>query len=370
MKVKKYTGKDMNEAMVKVRGELGSDAVILNSKKVESGGFLGMFTKKNIEVIAAVDPAADQPASAPKPAARTRQPASESDAWKKEIAELKKMIADRQPQTEIQTAAAAPFPEQLESLNSMLQEEDTAPHIRLQLMNSLLRRWYQQEEQATDTELQQWLEEEIRSRLPEANGPAGRKYLNVFGPTGVGKTTTLAKIAAQASVKEGKSVGFISTDTFRIAAIEQLKTYADILQIPLEVAYSMEDFQEAKQRLNHCDLILIDSAGRNFRNPLYINQLRELIDFDQEMENHLVLAATSKYKDMKHIISQFELIRIDRLIFTKLDETNSAGGALNAVLDHGIPVSYYTTGQNVPDDIRPGDRETMIRALLQKEAWT
>ncbi|WP_332870067.1 flagellar biosynthesis protein FlhF [Salisediminibacterium selenitireducens] len=189
--------------------------------------------------------------------------------------------------------------------------------------------------------------------------------MNLVGPTGVGKTTSVAKIAAHAVLKENKKVAFITTDTFRIAAIEQLKTYAKLLHVPLEVAYSIEDFKAAVEKFEDYDFVVIDSAGRNFRNRLYVEQLNQLIDFNEHMETHLVLSTTAKYRDMKTIIEQFQLITIDKFIFSKLDETDSVGSVYNAMRDYQTGASYITTGQNVPDDIEEASRQQIISWIVR-----
>src|SRR5690606_7134176 len=141
-------------------------------------------------------------------------------------------------------------------------------------------------------------------------------------PTGVGKTTTIAKVAAKLMLKKQKKVAFITTDTYRIAAIEQLKIYARILNIPVEVAYNVDDYKQAIQKLSNYDVILVDTAGRNFRNPVYIKQLKELMGNVDHIATYLVLSLTAKPKDLQDIFIQFEEIPLKEIIFTKLDETD------------------------------------------------
>jgi flagellar biosynthesis protein FlhF len=178
-----------------------------------------------------------------------------------------------------------------------------------------------------------------------------KKYINVVGPTGVGKTTTLAKLAAESMLKNQKKIAFITTDTYRIAAIEQIKTYAKILNAPLEVCYSLEDFQKAKEKFKEMDMVFIDTAGRNFRNRELVSDLEKLIDFTEEVETFLVLSVTSKLNDMLEIYDNFSSIQIDKIIFTKLDETNLRGSMYDFILSADKGVAYMTNGQNVPDDI-------------------
>lgn len=177
------------------------------------------------------------------------------------------------------------------------------------------------------------------------------RYAFFFGPTGVGKTTTIAKLAANSMLKEKRKIGFITADTYRMAAVEQLKTYANILNVPLEVVFSPKEMATAMERLSDCDLIFVDTAGRNFRNDEYVEGIRELLAHSSDSANYLVLSLTSKFNDMKAIAQNFAGVPVKQVIFTKADETNSFGTMLNVCQEMNLQLSYFTTGQNVPDDI-------------------
>lgn len=185
----------------------------------------------------------------------------------------------------------------------------------------------------------------------------------------MGKTTTIAKIAAKAVLKDNKKVALITTDTYRIAAIEQLKTYAKLLNIPIEVAYNAEDFKNATEKFRSFDLILTDSAGRNFREERFVHELKEVIHFNGEMETYLVLALTSKYADLKKIIEQFHDISIQKVIFTKKDETMSCGTIFNVIADYSLGIAYITDGQNVPEDIVEATEDYLLQCLFEVEAY-
>ncbi|MDY0396381.1 hypothetical protein RWE15_21170 [Virgibacillus halophilus] len=175
--------------------------------------------------------------------------------------------------------------------------------------------------------------------------------MQFVGPTGVGKTTTLAKIAALEMTKHHQNVAFITTDTYRIAAVEQLKTYAKILDVPLEVAYSAEDYQQAMQKFADYDLIFVDTAGRNFLDATYLNELEQSIELTDNMQNYLVLSLTAKQSDLLLLLKQFEKVHIDGLIFTKLDETRHFGSLFTLPCKSGLGVAYLSNGQAVPDDL-------------------
>lgn len=387
MKVKKFVAKSMSDAMKKIRLELGGDAVILNSKEIETGGFLGFFTKKNIEVIAAIDTAPSVRRQTPKKQAQAKAVPSikpipkevnsrsvnqsgKDEALVEEVKALKNIVNGISSSINTQFDD---YPDELRKINQLLIDQDVLPKIRNDVMKKLLKKWYiQDRESFNDMEITLWTKELLTKSVlwGEMGGfKFNKKFLNLVGPTGVGKTTTIAKIAAHCVLKHKKKVAFITTDTFRIAAIDQLKTYAKILNVPVEVAYSVEDFKQAKEKLASYDLVVIDSAGRNFLNQLYIDELKKVIDFNEEMETYLVLALTSKYRDMVTIYEQFSKININKVIFTKKDETFSRGAMINLVHEYNVGVSYITNGQSVPDDIAEGTANEIVNSILEVDGY-
>ncbi|MGE7760645.1 flagellar biosynthesis protein FlhF [Peribacillus sp. NPDC097895] len=380
MKVKKYLAPSMNEAMKRIRVELGSDAVILSSKPVYTSGFLGLFKKRNIEVIAAIDPVSQpiQTVSKQKTKRLPLKPELESAPdfnenkrastdLLQEIEGLKEMIKNIQI-----NSSGREYPEKLQKIHDYLTGQEVDISLRSQIMEELLEKWFILKQKATDEEVQIWLEEAMFGILDKVeNGKPGlqKKYINIVGPTGVGKTTTLAKVAAETMLKHDKKVAFITTDTYRIAAIDQLKTYAKILNVPIEVAYNLEDFKKAAERFSHYDYVFIDTAGRNFRNPQYVKDLNEIIDFTDEMETYLVLSLTSKQKDMDDIYRQFSAIPIKQVIFTKADETSTFGAIFNFIHAHKLGAAYITNGQNVPDDIEIATSSQLLKMAFGAEKF-
>lgn len=375
MKVKKFTASSMPEAMKQIRAELGSDAVILNSRVIQQKGFMGLFRKNSIEVIAAIDPdaaKASKPVEQPKniqplipkraviPESFT-QPIPES-AILKELQGLKKMLKNQSS-----GISDGILPVSLKRQIDQLRDQEVDSVIIEEITEILLEKWYGNGAAATDQEIREWSAKALLSRLSglEFGGITfKKKFVNVIGPTGVGKTTTLAKIAAECMLKYGKKIAFITTDTYRIAAIEQLKTYAKILDVPIEVCYNMEDFKRSAEKFAEYDLVFIDTAGRNFRNQKYVADLRKAIDFNTEIETYLVLALTSKQRDMEEIRNQFSLIPIDRFIFTKLDETAVYGSMMNMAVTFSTGIGYVTNGQDVPDDLLAASPEVIIDSIL------
>ncbi|MBG9542106.1 flagellar biosynthesis protein FlhF [Cytobacillus firmus] len=378
MKVKKFMAASMPDAMKQIRAELGKDAVILNSRVVYTGGVLGFFKKRNIEVMAAADSNQEiEQKPAVKPAAipaasnhfkgnteDSQFPGSRtSDELIREISSLKQMMSSLAGGKQISTV----YPEAIRKVMQLLNEQEIDNSIQDQVLQVLLEKWYLGGAKAKAAEVEAWLQEELIKQIediPFSGISFTKKYINVAGPTGVGKTTTLAKMAAECVIKHKKKAAFITADTYRIAAIDQLKTYAGILDIPLEVCYTIDDFRQAAEKLKEYDLVLIDTAGRNFRNRQYVEDLKNVIDFEKDMETFLVLSLTAKQKDMEDIYNQFSIIDIDKLIFTKADETSTYGAMYNIIHKYKKGTAYITNGQDVPDDILMAGPEDIVKQLM------
>jgi flagellar biosynthesis protein FlhF len=385
MRVKKYIATSMQEAMKKIRSEMGNDVVILNSKVIHVGGFLGLFAKKKIEVIAVMDPEVPvkqkgrekesfsqekhvQPVSSNRKDMQKEQiklpPVVENNQHLlEEIKELKDIL-----QSISTNEKSELYPKPLKAILKQMTKQEIILSLRGQIMTELLEYWYRVNGNLTIAQLEEKEKELFAEQIKnlEFGGVSyQKKYINVIGPTGVGKTTTLAKLAAECVLQKKKKVAFITTDTYRIAAIDQLKTYAKILNVPIEVCYNIEDFIEAKKKLEMYDFIFIDTAGRNFLEPQYVNDLHSIIDFNDEMETFLVLAATAKPKDMIAVYKQFSIIPINRLIFTKLDETSTRGSLFEVMIKTNKGIAYTTHGQNVPDDIEVATRERIVEQILR-----
>lgn len=194
----------------------------------------------------------------------------------------------------------------------------------------------------------------------------GTKFVYFVGPTGVGKTTTIAKIVSSIKLKNKIKVALITLDTYRIAAVEQLRTYANILNIPLRVVYSNSELEEVREEFKDYDLVLVDTAGRSHKNEEQIADIKEMIDTTPEdlREVYLVLSITTKYRDLVQITDCYKKITNYNLIFTKLDETSSVGNILNIKMLTQAPLSYTTWGQNVPDDIGKVNAQKIAKQLL------
>ncbi|KAB7708068.1 flagellar biosynthesis protein FlhF [Bacillus aerolatus] len=374
MKVKKYTAASMPEAMKKIRAELGEQAVLLQSKTVYTGGFLGLFKKKLIEVVAAVDPNSYVVPQPKEPAAAVSvsknsaasQPSHKKNSEEeltKELKELKQLV---QQFSKADQLSLDTYPEELKLPLLKMKKQEITDELILELKQVLFDKWKEvkgqvSEEMATVWS-RQWLIDKIKP-IQEKQPAYPKKFINIIGPTGVGKTTTLAKMAAGSVLEQKFKTAFITTDTYRIAAIDQLKTYADLLKVPVEVAYKSADIKQAIEKFKDYDIVYIDTAGRNYREEQFVKELKAMIPFER-MKNYLVIALTSKEEDMYEIIDQFATVPVHQLIFTKMDETTSRGSIVNAICRYRKSIAFITNGQNVPDDLIQPDAEKIADIIL------
>lgn len=360
MRVKRYVADSIQEAILQVKSDLGRDALILHTKAFKIGGFLGFFARKRFEVIAALDEnigkyteLPPEIALAPEPvlAAVTVAPTvpekpSEIKAIQDEMAQLRAAIQEvasclsqREP-----AVIEAPIPEPKDVPVSVSpQPKMEIPHFEIP--------WGEPGDPLIGGAI-------ILSKRPTV--------VALVGPTGVGKTTTIAKIAAHYVLFERAKVALVTIDTYRIAAVEQLKTYAEIINIPVSVVYTRDDYQEALHNLAGYDLILVDTAGRSQKNIGQIQELQRFFHGTMPDEVHLVISATTKLQDMVEVVESFVAVQYNRIIFSKLDETNEYQSLLALAGRIKVPLSYMTIGQNVPDDIEVATADRLA-VLAHKE---
>lgn len=214
-------------------------------------------------------------------------------------------------------------------------------------------------------ELERQVAEMVPSAAPLEMSATGRPTtVAMVGPTGVGKTTTIAKLAANMKLREGRKVGLITIDTFRIAAVEQLRTYAEILQVPLVAVTTPDEMRAAVRRMADLDLILIDTAGRSQKDEPRIAELRQFLDAVQPDQVHLVLSSTSREEAIREAIRNFSVLGARHVVFTKLDEAVGFGVILNVLRSVSLRLSYLTNGQSVPADIEVGSAHRVAQLIL------
>lgn len=215
-----------------------------------------------------------------------------------------------------------------------------------------------------------WLESQFQCTPPIQPRPGQRKVISLIGPTGVGKTTTIAKLAANFRIRDGIKMGLVTVDTYRIAAVEQLRTYAEIIDLPMKVVTNPIEMRRALDEMMGLDLVLIDTAGRSPRDDLKIKELKSLLAEADVDEVLLVLSLTSGLKNLISTAEQFAEVNTSALILTKLDEAIGPGALLNVARNINLPISYITTGQNVPDDIEVSNPKQLTSLVLESTTHT
>lgn len=368
----------MQEAMAQVKNGLGRDAVILHTRRYRKGGIAGFFGKEMVEVMAAVDnsplnsiPNINSSNASPVNKAVSGEgnqiPIVQSDSkvsvMQNELTNMRQMIEQLLVRSSSEKANS--YWQQL-LLNNEI-EPSIVEHILqgLPLENSTIN--------SSPEIIKQMIFDRFCNHFRNVDGinvqPVGCKKVAFIGPTGVGKTTTIAKLAAQFTLSQGYKAALIASDTYRIAAVEQLKTYADILNIPIEIVYVPDDLKNALIKHKDKNIILIDTAGRSPSNAEQMKELQTLLTVDSAIETHLVLSATTKYKDALEIIQKFSICSPEKLIFTKLDETSNVGTIFNVLYQYpGVTLSYLTTGQNVPEDLELANSHKLVQRLLRDES--
>lgn len=260
------------------------------------------------------------------------------------------------------------LPEPLLAAYQLLVENQVAEDIASQLIEEI-KREVPREKWESKRAMRGALASRIAHMVPTAGplevSPENRPYVVVLvGPTGVGKTTTIAKLAAQYSLRLNKRVGLLTIDTYRIAAVDQLKTYAEILNVPLKVVLAPDDLRAAIDELSDCDLVLIDTAGRSQNDAIRLNELKRFLDRANADEIHLVLSTTNNQANLVSAAERFCKLGVDRIIFTKLDESVGVGVMLNVIRRVNRKISYLTNGQEVPDHIQVGRPEDVANLIL------
>ncbi|WP_059282604.1 flagellar biosynthesis protein FlhF [Bacillus coahuilensis] len=368
MNVKKIIAPTMPEAMKRIRNELGNDAVIINSKVVYTGGFLGMFKKRILRYLQLSILFLVKNVLLLYQKKYVRMPHTSqlprSQIYPPNLNELKKLVENMSTKSDMTNFEH--YPDEVKTVLLQLQAQEFEKEYINRAAIYLTSKW-KESSSASIEQVKKWLKDWIVNELQDL--PFGKvsydcQYIQVIGPTGVGKTTTIAKMAAEAVLNDRKKA-FITTDTYRIAAIEQLKTYANLLNVPVEVAYKMSDLQLAMEKFSSFDLVFVDTAGRNYLDPQYIKETQELLSAKQSSETLLVLSLTAKEQDLQKIIENFSPFNIDKFIFTKLDETLSYGTIFNLMKKFNKGLAYVTNGQNVPEDITEASIEKLTTILTE-----
>ena len=388
MIIKKFQASTETEAMMMAKEEMGSSAVIMNIKTIKQRGLARFFKNDIVEVTAALEERLNT----------DKVPTKTID-----------LAAKEQIMPELENPKTNAIEEKLNNLQNMLESKinsnekeleekfekkndgDEENSVNLKFIQLVYRQLIENEvdekyanqiigeienslkKESTVDSILAGIYQKIILKLgqpkPIEANEKHRKIVFFVGPTGVGKTTTIAKLASYFKLEKKIKLALITSDTYRIAAVEQLRTYANILDLPLSVVYTLEEFNMAVKMFDSYDLILVDTAGRSHKNNEQCNEMFHLIEDCSIGENlkkeiYLVLSAATKYKDLIMINDVYNHLKKYNIIFTKLDETTCLGNILNMKLATNVPLSYVTSGQAVPDDIAIIDAQKIARNLL------
>lgn len=459
MKVKKYTGENIQDVIFQVKADLGPEAVIINKRKFKKGGIFGFFGRTMFEVVAALEDknvkaqtelekdqdddrveisgyesnkrkvnrenikktASDDPEnknaikefisdlkfseanldstqkeqdklnSSQKQASHAEvQPENrfknelkkfKDDAESKNKAAEKKKSQTAAENTEEDQNLTAEQKLQKKFQNKLGKKKSKNLNNNNQLYNYLLDQgvdsrnlnlFLKKMNNGIDFDSEEEFKEQLKNFFDiyfldnrEINIDSQQKIITFVGPTGVGKTTTMAKIAAHFAVNKNRNVGLITADTYRIAAVEQLQTYSNIIDIPFAVCYSSSKLREMIEgKFRNCDLILIDTPGSSWKDQLQLGRLEDYTDKNIVDEVHLLLSLNTKSSDLKSIVNKFSKLNPDKALLTKLDETNSYGDIINIKENYKLPISYLTCGQDVPEDLETASSEIIYDYLF------
>ena len=415
MIIKKYVGKTESEATEEARRELGPNIVVMTVKPAKKTGFFSFFQAQKIEVTVALEEESERPQKtytpqkeAPRPVVRPSEDNSQRDiiiassggivpkpsdikddnsAIEEKLDNLSSLLEKNFLKTDKEDVFEKDIPEPVVATSRKKTpelSEETMSFIKL-LYNTLIEN---EVDEIYVNQLTDEVEKLAKPGLPfdyalsnvyqkmvlkfgksepislEGEGPRAEIFI---GPTGVGKTTTIAKLASELSVTQKKKVALLTVDTYRIAAAEQLRTYASILEIPFRVIYSVEEMRQAAEDFKDYDYIMVDTAGHSLHNEELKQGVESFIRVLEDMmdcENFLVLSATTKYRDLIEIADAYSEMVAYKLIFTKMDETGAKGNLYNVRMHTGAPIAYITNGQNVPDDIAIFDAQRIVKNLL------
>jgi len=359
MRIKTFEAPTAQEALALAKMELGEDAVVLNTKHVRAGGLNGLRGGTKVELMAAAD---ENSTPAPAPAQTPAPPLVAGTCAE--------VVAPSAPDAEVGQLRAA-----VKELDAMVRvmmlgrpqaAGSGQPLItRLGIDEDIARRFLPE---CLGIEDPVSLAAALASRMQAFAQPPiieDRQVIAVVGPTGVGKTTTLAKLAARFALEQGKSVALVTADTFRIGAVEQLRTYARIMGLPLEIALSPEEVSAGVEKHAEKDIVLVDTVGRSQRGEQHLLELKTFVDAARPTQTHLVIAASLDPAVQADAVERFATMSPSRLIVTKLDEALRRGALVNLPLSTGLAISCVTAGQNVPRDIDFADAGRLARFVTE-----
>jgi len=385
MEIKTFRAKTMQQALNLVRSELGPEATVLHTRELNTGLVSRLLRGQQYEIAASNEVATPTRLAQPRAVSqgpiatavveqpleinyrdRYRQDFQQQadhgpDHGLNELHALAEQLRERNHRT-----PSRQLPEAIFQVYTDMIESDIEEPIAQQLIEQLRQdpTLPTDDASAMRTELARILQQELQVTGPiEASVGQGR-VVALVGPTGVGKTTTIAKLAANYRLRENKRVGLITVDTYRIAAVEQLRTYAEIIDLPMEIVSTPREMREAIARMSDLDLILMDTAGRSPRDEVKIQELKSMLAEAEPDEVHLVLSAVGGVRSLVSTAERFATVGTTAMLVTKLDEATALGNLLSLTRSCELPISYLTDGQNVPDDIQVAQPNKLAQMIL------
>ncbi len=411
MEIKTFRAKTMPQALALVRSELGPEAMVLHTRELHAGLLGRMFLGRQYEIAATPGAQSHHSNNSPAPSPSWGGSTEHDRQWRSsagatareamgrgeappldpddsveflpsdpslppspfrlppssgfdlELAEFQTLVEQLRTRTS-STKHSMP-PALFDVFTDLIEADVDEPQAR-ELIDRLRNEPHVDlaDPLAARARLAQLLEAELRTSGPIEIQPGAGRVVALVGPTGVGKTTTIAKLAANFRLRENRRVGLITVDTYRIAAVEQLRTYADIIDLPMEVVGTPREMREAVQRMRTFDLVLMDTAGRSPRDEVKIQELRAMLAEATPDEVHLVLSAASGARALGAAAEKFAAVGVTSLLITKLDEATGLGNLLSLARACDLPFSYLTDGQNVPDDIAVAQSKRLAQLVL------
>jgi len=387
LKLKTYRGESYTQTLNKIKSELGDDVVIISSKEIKRKTLNspGLY-----EIVVAIEDNKEDVllkiSNAAKEINNIKEINNLSDekppVVNQEIVSLKEEIKKISDTLKFLQAAVwdvankneLELPPEFSEIYALTKASGIAPKHLDEIMKLTIKYMplkMRKNREAIKRYFYTLLKKMIPIRIEREVKPPHKKIMMFVGPTGVGKTTTIAKLAARYAyqLNSRHKVGIITLDTYRIGAVEQLMTYAKMMRLPIETVVDPSDFEEALNALRHNDYILIDTVGSSQHDKEKIEKLSSFLKVNSfaEINVNLVLSAITKYEDLVDIYNNFSILPIDTFIFTKLDETKSYGNLLSLLIDTKKPVSYLSIGQEVPDDLIEANADYILKGILEKE---
>lgn len=417
MNIKKFKGSSIKQATDRMKKEFGSDAIILDTKKVKTGGILSFINAEEYVITAAIENEVlsknntyspnslmqnNKRPSMVNPSTEKISLANKSSDTVEELKNVATVFQKKQNNSYTVTPLSVSsdyldsikikeefdgikltlnsivnhlkysrlpaLPDNLNSIYQNLIEQGVHEKLATDIVQNVYGELSGEElmsETVVEEALLKRIAQTIRTKNSSTKPNTKPQVIALVGPTGVGKTTTIAKLAANYKILQGQNVALISVDTYRIGAIEQLKTFAAIADIPIEIVYRASEISKALRKFNDKDVVFFDTVGRNQKNIKEINDLAKLVNAAHPDEVHLVISAVTDKLTVNQIVANYKALNPSMLILSKLDEATGVGSILNIANSYELPISYLTTGQTVPDDIMEADAKQMANTILK-----